>query len=51
MPTQEGGVPPHSRLQSVLEHLTIRGPALAGMAHAPPWVAVPLSAVILLWGL
>ena len=48
MPEHEG-IPPHTRLQSVLEFLTILGAAIAGMAHAPPWSAVPLAAVILLW--
>ena len=49
MPEEEEGIPPHSRLQRVLEYLTIRGAAIAGMAHAPPWIAVPLAAVVLLW--
>ena len=48
MPEDEG-IPPHSRLQGVLEYLTILGAAIAGMAHAPPWIAVPLAAVVLLW--
>jgi len=49
MPEEEEGIPPHSRLQGVLEYLTILGAAIAGMAHAPPWIAVPLAAVVLLW--
>ena len=46
---EQEGPPPHSRLQGVLEYLTILGAAIAGMAHAPPWIAVPLAAVVLLW--
>ena len=49
MPTEEDGPPPHTRLQSVLEFLTILGAAIAGMTHAPAWIAVPLAAVVLLW--
>ena len=49
MPIEEEGPPPHPRLQGVLEYLTILGAAIAGMAHAPPWIAVPLAAVVLLW--
>ena len=45
---QEGPLP-LSRLQGGLEYLTILGAAIAGMAHAPPWIAVPLAAVVLLW--
>ena len=46
---EEDGPPPHSRLQSVLEYLTILSAAIAGMVHARPWIAVPLAAVVLLW--
>jgi hypothetical protein len=46
---EQEGPPPHSRLQGVLEYLTILGAAIAGMAHVPPWIAVPLAAVVLLW--
>ena len=49
MREEEEGIPPHSRLQGALEYLTILGAAIAGMAHAPPWIAVPLAAVVLLW--
>ena len=49
MPIEEDRPPPHSRLQGVPEYLTILGAAIAGMAHAPPWIAVPLAAVVLLW--
>jgi hypothetical protein len=41
MPEEEEGIPPHSRLQGVLKYLTILAAAIAGMAHAPPWIAVP----------
>ena len=30
---EEEGIPPHSRLQGVLEYLTILGVAIAGMAQ------------------
>jgi hypothetical protein len=50
MTIEEEGPPPHPRLQGVLEYLTILAVAIAGMAHAPPWIAVPLAAVVLLWG-
>lgn len=36
------------RQKRVLEYLTILGAAIAGMAHAPPWIAVPLAGVVLL---
>jgi hypothetical protein len=49
MTIEEEGPPPHPRLQGVLEYLTILAVAIAGMAHAPPWIAVPLAAVVLLW--
>jgi hypothetical protein len=49
MPEEEEGIPPHSRVQGVLEYLTILGAAIAGMAHAPSWIAVPLASVVLLW--
>ena len=49
MSMEEDGPLQHLRLQSVLEYLTILGAAMAGMAHAPPWMAVPLAAVVLLW--
>jgi hypothetical protein len=49
MPEEEVGIPPHSRLHGVLEYLTILGAAIAGMAHAPPWITVPLAAVVMLW--
>ena len=46
---KQEGPPPHSRLQGVLEYLTILGAAIAGMANVPSWIAVPLAAVVLLW--
>ena len=49
MTIEEEGPPPHPRLQGVLEHATILAVAIAGMAHAPPGIAVPLAAVVLLW--
>ena len=49
MPEDKEGIPPHSRLQGVLEYFTILGIAIGGMAHARPWIAVPLAAVVLLW--
>ena len=42
-------IPTHTRLQRVLEFLTILGIAIAGMARAPAWIAVPLATVVLLW--
>ena len=41
--------PKRSWQQSVLEYLTMLGAAVAGLLHAPAWIAVPLAAVVLLW--